>query len=224
MGETETQSQREPASGLLGWIRRTPPLVLPMVVLSAGLVVAGAVAVKGVRTAADTITVTGASTERIRSDFADWTVVVLGSGTSQQAAYQDLQPDLQRTLAFLRTQGVPDGSVQLAVLESSSNDIRNRGDGGLVRTEWPARPPRSLEWSRMPGKLQQGARGRPRPHSTMRAMEDGEGWWPVLVLTLAPGLAWMTPWSEQRVVLVICFYQLLGSDHSAWWLEIPIWD
>ncbi|EAR17538.1 SIMPL domain-containing protein [Synechococcus sp. W2B2] len=141
MGETETQSQREPASGLLGWIRRTPPLVLPMVVLSAGLVVAGAVAVKGVRTAADTITVTGASTERIRSDFADWTVVVLGSGTSQQAAYQDLQPDLQRTLAFLRTQGVPDGSVQLAVLESSSNDIRNRVNGALIKTEWSARQP-----------------------------------------------------------------------------------
>ena len=141
MGETETQSQREPASGLLGWIRRTPPLVLPMVVLSAGLVVAGAVAVKGLRTAADTITVTGASTERIRSDFADWTVVVQGSGTSQQAAYQDLQPDLQRTLAFLRTQGVPDGSVQLAVLESSSNDIRNRVNGALIKTEWSARQP-----------------------------------------------------------------------------------
>jgi len=141
VSETESRSRREPASGLLGWIRRTPPLVLPMVVLSAGLVVAGAVAVKGIRTAADTITVTGASTERIRSDFADWTVVVQGSGASQQAAYQAVQPDLQRTLAFLRTQGVPDGSVQLAVLESSSNDIRNRVNGALIKTEWSARQP-----------------------------------------------------------------------------------
>ena len=112
-----------------------------MVVLSAGLVVAGAVAVKGIRTAADTITVTGTSTERIRSDFADWSVVVQGSGASQQDAYQDLQPDLERTLAFLRTQGIPDGAVQLAVLEASSNDIRNRMNGALIKTEWSTRQP-----------------------------------------------------------------------------------
>ena len=68
------------------------------------------------------------------------------------------------------------------------------------------------------------ARGRPRPHHTMRQMEDGEGWWPVLVLTLEERLEWLTPESEMRVVLVICFYQLMGSEHSAWWLEIPVWD
>ena len=68
------------------------------------------------------------------------------------------------------------------------------------------------------------ARGRSRPLHTMRQMEDGEGWWPVLVLTLVHGLEWMTPASDLRVVLVICFYQLLGSEHSAWWLEIPVWD
>ena len=67
-------------------------------------------------------------------------------------------------------------------------------------------------------------RGRPRPHHTMRQMEDGEGWWPVLVLTLDVSLAWLTPDSDMRVVLVICFYQLMGSEHAAWWLEIPIWD
>ena len=68
------------------------------------------------------------------------------------------------------------------------------------------------------------ARGRPRPHHTMRDMEDGDGWWPVLVLTLLPGLAWLTPWSDMRVILVICFYQLMDPDPSAWWLEIPVWD
>ena len=59
--------------------RKTPPLVLPMLVLSCGLVAAGAVAVKGIRTATDTVTVTGASTERLRSDYSDWTVTVSGS-------------------------------------------------------------------------------------------------------------------------------------------------
>ena len=27
-----------------------------------------------------------------------------------------------------------------------------------------------------------------------------------------------------RVILVICFYQVLGSERAAWWLETHIWD
>ena len=70
------------------------------------------------------------------------------------------------------------------------------------------------------------ARGRPRPHSTVQTPADDEGWWPVLILVLDPALAErITPVSPGwRVILVICFYQLMGSEHSAWWLEIPIWD
>lgn len=135
---TGSPSRTERLAALL---RRTPPLVLPMVVLSSGLVIAGAVAVKGIRTAADTITVTGASTERIRSDFADWTVVVSGRGASQQAAYRNLQPNLERTLDFLDKQGLSANSLQLAVLESNSNDVRNRVSGALITTEWTARQP-----------------------------------------------------------------------------------
>ena len=119
--------------------RRTPPLVLPMLVLSGGLVVAGAVAVKGIRTATDTVTVTGASTERLRSDYADWTVTVSGGGLSQQQAYQNLQPDLKRTLSFLRDAGIPESSTQLTVLSTDRNDIRNRVTGVLTNTEWTAR-------------------------------------------------------------------------------------
>ena len=60
------------------------------------------------------------------------------------------------------------------------------------------------------------ARGHPRPHSSMLPMNDDDGWWPVLVLTLAPHLDWLIPESEgQRVVLVICFYQILGREHFA---------
>jgi hypothetical protein len=126
---------------VLDLLRRTPPLVLPMLVLSAGLVVAGAVAVKGIRTASDTITVTGASTERIRSDYVDWTVTVSGSGPSQQSAYQSLQPQLQRTLAYLEEQGIPAKAIGRGVIQSSSNDIRNRVTGALMSTTWTARQP-----------------------------------------------------------------------------------
>ena len=62
--------QSSPGQNKLSLWRRTPPLVLPMLVLSSGPVVSGAVAVKGIRTATDTVTVTGASTERLRRDYA----------------------------------------------------------------------------------------------------------------------------------------------------------
>ena len=140
-------------------------------------------------------------------------------GLHGRGGRQLVPPDLIRTaeLALLKYSGQGkyfrndfwywhDLPTDLGVLSLPAGDV-------------PA-PPDAADAQRPPAP----ARGRPRPHSTMRRMEDGEGWWPVLVLTLEPGLAWMTPWSELRVVLVICFYQLLGSEHSAWWLEIPSWD
>ena len=57
-------------------LQRTPALVTAMAVLGLGLIGSSAVLVKGIRTAKDTITVTGASTERIRSDYVDWSVLV----------------------------------------------------------------------------------------------------------------------------------------------------
>ena len=128
-------------------LRRTPPLVLPMLVLSAGLVIAGSVAVRGIRTAADTITVTGASTQRIKSDSADWTVEVSGSGASQQEAYQALQPQLKRTLTFLKAQSIPDQAIRLGVIQSNSQDVRNRVTGALISTRWTTRQPIQISTS-----------------------------------------------------------------------------
>ena len=126
---------------LVDVLRHTPPLVLPMLVLSVGLVTAGSVAVRGIRTAADTITVTGASTERITSDYVDWTVEVRGNGSSQQEAYQALQPQVQRTLDFLKAQKVPEEAIELGVIQSSSEDVRNRVTGALITTRWTTRQP-----------------------------------------------------------------------------------
>ena len=77
-----------------------------MAVLGLGLTTASGVLVKGIRNANDTITVTGASTERISSDYVDWSVQVSQSGLSQQASYQGLQPAVQKTVAFLKAQGI----------------------------------------------------------------------------------------------------------------------
>ena len=56
-------------------IRKTPPLVFAMAVLSVGgFIGASTVLVSGLRTVENSITVTGASTERIESDMAKWEV------------------------------------------------------------------------------------------------------------------------------------------------------
>ena len=122
-------------------LRQTPPLVLPMLVLSVGLITAFSVAVRGIRTAADTITVTGASTERITSDYVDWTVDVSSSGSSQKEAYQALQPQIQRTLEFLKAQKVPEEAIELGVIQSNSDDVRNSVTGAVIATRWTTRQP-----------------------------------------------------------------------------------
>ena len=61
-----------------------------------------------------------------------------GGGLSQQQAYQNLQPDLKRTLAFLREAGIPESSTQLTVLRTDRNDIRNRVTGMLNNSVWSA--------------------------------------------------------------------------------------
>ena len=69
------------------FLKRTPTLVFAMAVLGLGLTTASGVMVRGIRNANDTITVTGASTERITSDYVDWSVKVSQSGASQQDSY-----------------------------------------------------------------------------------------------------------------------------------------
>ena len=68
----------------LSVIRRTPPLVFAMAVLSlGGFIGASTVLVRGFRTVENTITVTGASTESFESDIAKWSVQVKTSGKTQ---------------------------------------------------------------------------------------------------------------------------------------------
>jgi hypothetical protein len=125
--------------GLPSLLRRTPPLVFAMAVLSAGLIGASWVLVKGIRSATNAITVTGASTERIRSDFVDWSVEVKQSGASQPLAYQALQPAVQQTLAFLAGQGIRTEEVELEAVKSEREDIRDPRTGELRSTIWTAR-------------------------------------------------------------------------------------
>jgi len=118
---------------------RTPALVTAMAVLGLGLMGSSALLVKGLRTAKDTITVTGASTERIRSDYADWSVVVSQGGDSQQQSYGALQPLVQQTRAFLLAHGLQAEELQLGSLSSDKEEIRDPRTGELRQTRWTSR-------------------------------------------------------------------------------------
>lgn len=120
-------------------LQRTPALVTAMAVLSVGLIGSSAVLVKGLRTARDTITVTGASTERIRSDYADWSVLLSQGGESQQQSYGALQPLVQQTQAFLLAHGLKPSEIKLGSLSSDKEEIRDPRTGELRQTRWTSR-------------------------------------------------------------------------------------
>ena len=124
--------------GQLSWqlLRRTPPLVFAMAVLGLGLAGASGVLVKGIRNANDTITVTGASTERITSDYVDWSVEVTQSGPTQQASYQGLQPAVEKTVAFLKDQGIEPDEMELDSVKSEKEDVHDPRTGELRSTVW----------------------------------------------------------------------------------------
>ena len=117
-------------------LKRTPTLVFAMAVLGVGLTSASGVLVKGIRNANDTITVTGASTERITSDYADWSVEVTQSGPTQQASYQGLQPAVEKTVAFLKAQGIQSDEMELDSVKSEKEIVRDPRTGELRSTIW----------------------------------------------------------------------------------------
>ncbi|EDY39758.1 possible outer membrane protein [Cyanobium sp. PCC 7001] len=128
-------------SPLVTTLRRTPPLVFAMAVLATGLVLSTSMLVKGIRRGNDTITVTGASTERITSDYADWTVEVAESAPSLQASYQQLQPQVERTLAFLGQQGIADDAVSRQPIKSERSEVRDSRTGELQSVTYTTRQP-----------------------------------------------------------------------------------
>lgn len=117
-------------------LRRTPPLVFAMAVLGIGLVTASGELVRGIRNANDTITVTGSSTERITSDYVDWSVEVANSSLTQQSSYQGLQPAVQKTIAFLKAQGIASDEMELGSVKSEKEEIRDPLTGELRSTNW----------------------------------------------------------------------------------------
>lgn len=144
--QADTPGQSSRLATLRQWVQRsgfvlrqTPPLVLAMAVLSIGLTTASSVLVKGIRNANDTITVTGASTERIQADYVDWSVEVFQNGPSQQASYRGLQPAVARTVAFLKSQGIAPAELRLDAIKSDKEEVRDPRTGETRSTTWTTR-------------------------------------------------------------------------------------
>ena len=87
----------------LGVIRRTPPLVFAMAVLSlGGFIGASTVLVRGFRMVENSITVTGASTESFESDIAKWSVQVRATGKTQIDSFNKHKESMNKTMNFLK--------------------------------------------------------------------------------------------------------------------------
>ncbi len=123
--------------------RRTPPLVFAMSVLSLGGLIgftsASKILVSGLRPIADTITVTGASTERIESDMAKWDLKVLTKGSSQIDSYQKHTKSIEKTINFLNSYNVKTNDyqkVELGPATTSKQVTKNNKTGKIISTFW----------------------------------------------------------------------------------------
>jgi uncharacterized protein len=114
-------------------------MVLAMAVLGLGLTTTNGVVVRGIGNANDTITVTGTSTERITSDYVDWSVQVSKGGASQQTSYQELQPAVEQTVAFLKAQSIEADEMELDSVKSEKEDVRDPRTGELRSTTLTSR-------------------------------------------------------------------------------------
>ena len=119
-------------------IRRTPPLVFATTVLSIGGLIgftsASKILVDGLKPAANSITVTGASTERIESDFAKWDIIVETTGNSQIDSYKKHKVSMEKTMNFLDRYDVNNNDYQSVALlpASTSKEINKNPKTGEI--------------------------------------------------------------------------------------------
>ncbi|MFH1861558.1 MAG: SIMPL domain-containing protein [bacterium] len=95
----------------------------------------GAGAVKQVKRANDTITVTGSAKRAIRSDFAVWRGAVTSQDASLQEAFQQIKRYAERLHSFLQQNQIPDSLVTFYPIQTNSiqeTSEKGRGYTGRV--------------------------------------------------------------------------------------------
>jgi uncharacterized protein len=91
------------------------------IVIALALIISSALlggAIRGIKRASDTITVTGSARRPIRSDYLVWKASVSSQKSSMQEAHRDVQRYADRVRSYLRDHHVPDSSVTFMSLET----------------------------------------------------------------------------------------------------------
>ena len=104
-----------------------------------GFTSASKILVSGLRPIEDTITVTGASTERIESDMAKWDINIQTKGSSQIDSYQAHTKSMKKTINFLNSYGIKSNDYQtreLGPASTSKKITKNTKTGKIISTEW----------------------------------------------------------------------------------------
>jgi hypothetical protein len=104
--------------------REPRPVLWASLAISLGVVVATFIAARSwtdvkTRPAVRTIEVTGSAKKRIVSDLIEWSAAVQARGTDRTAAFRALRADVDKTLAYLTAQGVPDAEIEVSAAQTS---------------------------------------------------------------------------------------------------------
>lgn len=89
-----------------------------------------------VRPVERTIRVTGSAKQRITSDLIGWSATVSAHAPDKLAAYRRLHADVDKTIAYFKSQGVPEGDIfpdSAAVEEVYTTVYEGKGDDRIAR-------------------------------------------------------------------------------------------
>ena len=101
----------------------------------ANVVCAGIIAWAWVQTRhhEETVTVTGSATERIVSDLITWEGTVTARNTDLQGAYKTLKDGMAKSLAFMKTNGIPEAEITIG--SAGVSTIYEKDDKGRETTK-----------------------------------------------------------------------------------------
>ncbi len=91
-----------------------------------------------VRPVERSIRVTGSAKRRIVSDLIEWNATVTAESKDKLAAYRKLHADIETTVAYLKTQGVPEGQIfpdSAVVDEVFATVYEGKGEDRISREE-----------------------------------------------------------------------------------------
>ncbi len=89
-----------------------------------------------VRPVERSIRVTGSAKKRITSDLIEWSATVAADAPDKLAAYRKLHTDVEATVAYLKTQGVPEGEIfpdSATIEEVFTTVYEGKGDDRIAK-------------------------------------------------------------------------------------------